>query len=170
MKTYWKVLLSSFGALVPVIHRDQKFKSNSNDTAADRENLIWACKAPTFGTNHHTSSYLVLTTTKHSLRALEALKTPTLTSVDFSPSLYDIIKIIYKRRAVNTIRVLALSHWAVNTVQTLSITSQGSKYLELFFFVFKIFTSLEAKSPSIGEESSDVPNLTGTTPFWSKEL
>ena len=118
MKTYWKVLLSSFGALVPVIHRDQKFKSNSNDTAADRENLIWACKAPTFGTNHHTSSYLVLTTTKHSLRALAALKTPTLTSVDFSPSLYDIIKIIYKRRAVNTIRVLALSQWAVNTVQT----------------------------------------------------
>ena len=40
MKTYWKVLLSSFGALVPVIRRDQKFKSNSNDTAADRENLI----------------------------------------------------------------------------------------------------------------------------------
>jgi hypothetical protein len=40
MKTYWKVLLSSFGALVPVIRRDQKFKSNSNDSAADRENLI----------------------------------------------------------------------------------------------------------------------------------
>ena len=56
-------------------------------------------------------------------QALAALKTPTLTSDDFSPSLYDIIKIIYKRRAVNTIRVLALSHRAVNTVQTLSNNS-----------------------------------------------
>lgn len=58
MKTYWKVLLSSFGALVPVIRRDQKFKSNSNNTAADRKNLIWACKASTFGINYHTSSHL----------------------------------------------------------------------------------------------------------------
>ena len=44
MKTYWKVLLSSFGALkgalIPVICQDQKFKSNSNNTAADRKNLI----------------------------------------------------------------------------------------------------------------------------------
>ena len=50
-------MFSPFGALVS-IRRDQKFKSHFNNTATDREHLIRACKASTFGTNHETSSYL----------------------------------------------------------------------------------------------------------------
>ena len=47
-----------FKTLLSVIRGEQKFKSHFNDTATDRENLIRACKAPTFGTNHQTNSYL----------------------------------------------------------------------------------------------------------------
>ena len=104
--------VSPFGALVS-IRRDQKFKSHFINTATDREHLIRACKAFTFGTNQIIK---LVPTSTHSRQTLSQSTSSTQNSnvnvsrlLTFCVQRHKINIQTQCDRAVNTIRVLALS-------------------------------------------------------------